>query len=180
MELIRNFYEGSIFIYGIAMLSMYAILAILSFRGVLRFKRKDRNTDYTCMLNSELAPGISVIAPAYNEGVTIIQNVRSLLTLNYSRFEVIIVNDGSTDDTLQKLINEFELEEVEFAYNERIKTQPVKRLFKSTNVAYDKLLVIDKVNGRARPTLPMQGSTRRPTTTSSVRTWIASLKKILF
>ncbi|WP_341837229.1 glycosyltransferase [Chitinophaga pollutisoli] len=150
MELIRNFYEGSIFFYGLAMLTMYAILAILSFRGVMRFKRKDRNTDYTCMLNSELAPGISVIAPAFNEGVTIIQNVRSLLTLNYSRFEVIIVNDGSTDDTLQKLIDEFELREVDFAYNERIKTQPVRRLFKSTDVAYDKLVVIDKVNGKSK------------------------------
>ena len=150
MELFRNFYETSIFFYGLAMLIMYALLALLSFRGVIRFKRKDRNTDYTCLLNSSLAPGISVIAPAFNEGVTIISNVRSLLTLNYSRFEVIIVNDGSTDDTLDKLIHEFELREVAFAYNERIKTQPVKRLFKSVNVAYDKLLVIDKVNGKSK------------------------------
>ena len=86
MELFRNFYETSIFFYGLAMLIMYALLALLSFRGVIRFKRKDRNTDYTCLLNSALAPGISVIAPAFNEGVTIISNVRSLLTLNYSRF----------------------------------------------------------------------------------------------
>lgn len=146
----KDFYEGFVFIYGCTMLLLYAMLAILSFRGILRFQKKNSYVDYNNILQSPLAPGISVIAPAFNEGVTIISNVRSLLTLNYSKFEVIIVNDGSTDDTLEKLVNEFQLVPVDFAYNERIKSQPVKRLFKSTNIAYDKLLVIDKVNGKSK------------------------------
>jgi cellulose synthase/poly-beta-1,6-N-acetylglucosamine synthase-like glycosyltransferase len=150
VELFRNFYEGFVFVYGCTMLFMYALLAILSLRGIIRFQRKNSYVDYNKMLQSPLAPGISIIAPAFNEGITIISNVRSLLTLNYPRFEVIIVNDGSTDDTLTKLINEFQLQEVDFAYNERIKSQPVKRLFKSTNTAYDKLVVIDKVNGKSK------------------------------
>lgn len=150
MQLFRNFFEGFVFIYGSAMLLMYALLALLSLRGIIRFQRKNSYVDYTKMLQSPLAPGISIIAPAFNEGVTIIQNVRSLLTLNYPRFEVIIVNDGSTDDTLEKLIREFQLQVVDFAYNERIKSQPVKRLFKSSNSAYDKLVVIDKVNGKSK------------------------------
>ncbi|PWV48790.1 glycosyltransferase [Chitinophaga sp. S165] len=132
------------------MLFMYALLAVLSLRGIIRFQRKNSYVDYNKMLQSPLAPGISIIAPAFNEGVTIISNVRSLLTLNYPRFEVIIVNDGSTDDTLTKLITEFQLEQVDFAYNERIKSQPVKRLFKSSNSAYEKLVVIDKVNGKSK------------------------------
>ena len=150
MDLFKNFYEGFVFVYGCTMLFMYALLALLSFRGIMRFQRKNSYVDYTKMLQSPLAPGISIIAPAFNEAVTIIQNVRSLLTLNYPRFEVLIVNDGSTDDTLQKLINEFQLVQVDFAYNERIKSQPVKRLFKSTNSAYDKLVVIDKINGKSK------------------------------
>lgn len=150
MELFKNIYEVFVFVYGCTMLFMYALLALLSRRGINKFQRKNSYVDYTKLLQSPLAPGISIIAPAFNEAVTIISNVRSLLTLNYPRFEVIIVNDGSTDDTLQKLTNEFELVQVDFAYNERIKSQPVKRLFKSTNSAYDKLVVIDKVNGKSK------------------------------
>ncbi len=143
-------FQNIVFVYGLAMILVYAALAILSNIGVRLFKKRSRFTDYSLLLDSPLTPGISVIAPAFNEGVTIISNVRSLLTLNYTKFEVIIVNDGSTDDTLEKLINEFQLVEVDFAYNERIITRPVKRMFKSTNIAYEKLLVIDKVNGKSK------------------------------
>ncbi|SHL57306.1 Glycosyltransferase, catalytic subunit of cellulose synthase and poly-beta-1,6-N-acetylglucosamine synthase [Chitinophaga jiangningensis] len=143
-------FENFVFVYGLAMLFIYALLALLSNIGVRLFKKRSKYTDYSLLLDSPLTPGISVIAPAFNEGVTIISNVRSLLTLNYTRFEVIIINDGSTDDTLQKLIDEFEMVEVDFAYNERIITRPVRKFFKSTNSAYDKLLVIDKVNGKSK------------------------------
>lgn len=147
---IRHVYEGSVFVYGMVMLFMYALLAALSFIAIQRFQKRNSYSDYKKILGSPLAPGISVIAPAFNEGVTIIQNVRSLLTLNYPRFEVIIVNDGSTDDTLAKLTEEFEMVQVDFAYNEKIKSQPVRRIFKSTNRAYEKLVVVDKVNGKSK------------------------------
>lgn len=150
MELIKDILQALVFGYGCTLLTIYAILAFLSLRGVRQFKAQIDFVDYDRAFQSSLAPGISVIAPAFNEGVTIIMNVRSLLTLNYPEFEVIIVNDGSTDDTLEKLINEFEMVEVPFAYDEKIATRPVKRLFKSTNSAYAKLLVIDKVNGKSK------------------------------
>lgn len=146
----RSFFEGGIFIYGILILLAYALLSVLSFTAINRFRKKEKYTDYKKLTSSPLAPGISVIAPAFNEGVTIIQNVRSLLTLNYTNYEVIIINDGSTDDTLEKLIEEFDLIQVDFAYNEKIKSKPVKRIFKSFNTAYEKLIVIDKENGKSK------------------------------
>lgn len=150
IELVGEFYEGAVFIYGTTLLIIYAILAILSLTAVQKFYKEDKRVDYKLLLNSKLTPGISVIAPAFNEALTIIENVHSLLNLNYPKYEVIIINDGSTDDTLDKMIREFDLAEVDFAYNERLKTKPVKRIFRSTNPAYSKLLVVDKVNGKAK------------------------------
>ena len=63
---------------------------------------------------------------------------------------MIIINDGSTDDTLERLIEVFEMVQVDYAYREQLNSQPVKRIFKSTNHAYDKLMVVDKVNGKSK------------------------------
>lgn len=149
-DLLNMIYVRGIFFYGMTMLLIYALLALLSYIGISRFRKKEQYTDYNKLTSSPLTPGISIIAPAFNEGVTIIQNVRSLLTLNYARFEVIIINDGSTDDTLQKLIDEFALDQVDFAYDEKIRSKPVRRIFKSRNTAYSKLVVIDKENGKSK------------------------------
>lgn len=102
------------------------------------------------MIQSNHTLGVSIVAPAYNEGTTIVYNVKSLLLQDYPKFEVIIINDGSTDDTLAQLIEEFELIKVDFFYKEKIKTQPVKGHYKSKNPVYSKLLVVDKINGRSK------------------------------
>lgn len=149
-EFITSFYESTIFVYGLMLLIIYAILAILSFIAIASYVKKNKYFDYDAIVSSPLTPGISVIAPAFNEGLTIISNVKSLLTLNYPVFEVIIINDGSTDETLQLMIAEFSLIVVEFAYNPKIKTQPVKCIYKSTQAAFSKLIVIDKVNGKSK------------------------------
>ncbi|MCU0422856.1 MAG: glycosyltransferase family 2 protein [Bacteroidia bacterium] len=150
IELVGEFYEGAVFVYGTTLLLIYALLAVLSLSAVRRFQKLDSHVDYSLLLNSKLTPGISVIAPAFNESLTIIENVHSLLNLNYPKYEVIIVNDGSTDDSLEKMVREFDLVEVDFAYNERLKTKPIKRIFKSSNPAYNKLTIVDKVNGKAK------------------------------
>ena len=68
----------------------------------------------------------------------------------YPKFEVVIINDGSTDKTLEILIDEFSLIKVDFFYQEKIPTQPVKGHYKSTNPIYSKLLVVDKENGKSK------------------------------
>lgn len=149
-DVIGNFYQHGVFVYGTTLLIAYGMLAIMSLISIRRYMKKNSTVDINILVESPLAPGISVVAPAFNESVTIVQNVRSLLTFNYPKFEVIIINDGSTDDTLEKLITEFNLEQVPFAFREALNCQPIKRVFKSNNPAYEKLMVIDKVNGKSK------------------------------
>src|SRR3569832_1284113 len=85
---------------------------------------------------------MSIIAPAYNEGANIIENVRSLLSIHYNNLEVIIINDGSKDDSLEKLIGAYDLYKVDFFVNQQIKTKKVKGVYKSTNPVYRKLIVV--------------------------------------
>lgn len=103
--------------------------------------------DYSILLSSPFAPGISVLAPAFNESKTIIDNIKALLAIQYSNFEVIIINDGSKDDSLEKVIREYELEKVDYVVNYRISTKPVRGIYRSRNRAYHFLTVIDKENG---------------------------------
>ena len=149
-DTIGTFYQSAVFVYGTTLLFCYALLAMMSLISIRNYMKKNASVNYDIIVESPLAPGISVIAPAFNEGVTIIQNVRSLLTLNYPRFEVIIINDGSTDDTLEKLIEEYQLIQVDYAYREKLNSQPIRRIFRSTNHAFDKLMVVDKVNGKSK------------------------------
>lgn len=150
IEFASAFFEASVFVYGVALLLIYAMLAILSFVNIRLFLRKESYTDYKVIVGSPLAPGISVIAPAFNEGLTIISNVRSLLTFDYPNYEVIIINDGSTDDTLEKVVKEFSLVKVDFAYDVKLSAKPVRGVYKSTDEAYAKLVVVDKENGKAK------------------------------
>jgi cellulose synthase/poly-beta-1,6-N-acetylglucosamine synthase-like glycosyltransferase len=150
VEYASAFFETTVFVYGSSLLMLYAMLAILSFINIRLFLRKESYTDYSVIVGSPLAPGISVIAPAFNEGLTIISNVRSLLTFDYPNYEVIIINDGSTDDTLEKLMKEFSMVKVDFAYDVKLVSRPVRGVYKSTDEAYAKLLVVDKENGKSK------------------------------
>ncbi len=142
-----NFFEYFVFFYATSMFIAYTFLGIFSFINIFKYKTYTSRLDDDFLLTSPLTPGISIIAPAYNEEVTIIVNAKSLLTLNYPLFEVIIINDGSKDKTLELLIEEFDLIETPYAYVEKIKTKPFKRIFKSRKAEYSKLTVVDKVNG---------------------------------
>jgi poly-beta-1,6-N-acetyl-D-glucosamine synthase len=139
--------ENGIIVITIFIFGSYVLLSIFSALSMLKYIRKNSFVDYKVLLSSPLAPSISVIAPAFNEGKTIINNIRSLMSLHYNDFEVIIINDGSVDNSLDKIIKAYDLEKVEFVYEEKIPTREIRGIYKSRNKAFNKLIVIDKVNG---------------------------------
>jgi cellulose synthase/poly-beta-1,6-N-acetylglucosamine synthase-like glycosyltransferase len=94
---------------------------------------------------TDIMPPVTLILPAYNESSTIIGSVRAVLQLDYPEFEVVVVNDGSKDDTLQSLIDAFDLHVFPEAYRVRIETRDVNTVYQSAE--NNKLRVIDKANG---------------------------------
>ncbi|MEP2509979.1 MAG: glycosyltransferase family 2 protein, partial [Reichenbachiella sp.] len=133
--------------YAVGITGIYFILAVISLFEILSYRDTKKYTNYKELLSSPFAPTISLIAPAYNEGLSIVENIRSLLSIQYNAYEVIIVNDGSSDDSIEKMKANFSLEKVPFFVEEKIKTQKIKAIYKSTNKALHRLLVIDKENG---------------------------------
>jgi cellulose synthase/poly-beta-1,6-N-acetylglucosamine synthase-like glycosyltransferase len=126
---------------------VYLFLAAISAIALRDYLRKNSFVDYTSILLAPLTPSISVIAPAYNEEVTIVENIRALLSLYYNNYEVVIVNDGSKDNTLRQMINAYDLERVNYYFDYRIPCERIRGIYKSKNGAFRKLTVIDKVNG---------------------------------
>ncbi|HEU4496469.1 MAG TPA: glycosyltransferase [Flavobacterium sp.] len=143
-------YEMFVAIFSASYILFYILLACLSYYAIKRHINNKYFTKDDVLAKSNHVMGVSIIAPAFNEGATVVNNVKSLLSLTYPKFEVVIVNDGSTDDTLEKLIKEFELVKVDFYYQEKIPTKRVRGHYKSANPVYSKLLVVDKENGKSK------------------------------
>lgn len=94
---------------------------------------------------SGLEPPVSILVPAYNEEATIATSVRSMLQLDYPEFEVIVVNDGSRDGTMEALRAAFALVPFPEAYWRRLDVKPVRGIYRS--MRFPNLRVIDKENG---------------------------------
>lgn len=146
-KIISFWVENFILYYALSIFSVYFILAVISAFVLRRFYSTAKISSNTEVLSSPFAPNISILAPAFNESLNIVENVKALLALYYTNFEVIVINDGSNDDSLLKVIEAFELERVSFVFNEKIKCQEVRGIYKSKKKAYNNLTIIDKANG---------------------------------
>jgi cellulose synthase/poly-beta-1,6-N-acetylglucosamine synthase-like glycosyltransferase len=125
--------------------SFFALLLLLACPQLFAHWRFGSEDVLTRSLTSSAAPRVSILVPAHNESVSIVDSLRSLLTLRYPFYEVVLVNDGSTDDTLQQLIDAYDLYPVPPAVMRRLRTQHVRGYYRSRT--WSKLLVVDKLNG---------------------------------
>lgn len=142
-----EFFTFGILLYAILLCLVYLWIGLFSLGAIIKHMRKNSFTDYRLLATSTNAPSFSLLAPAYNESATIVENVRSLLSIHYVNLEIIIINDGSKDNSLQKLIDAYELFKADFYVDYVLPTKEVKGVYKSKNPAFKKLLVVDKENG---------------------------------
>jgi cellulose synthase/poly-beta-1,6-N-acetylglucosamine synthase-like glycosyltransferase len=140
-----NAIEVSIIGYVAAINLIYFGLMVLGYfwlrrvRGVLPRATRD------ALLRSPLLPQVAVLAPAYNESATCRESVRAMLALNYPNHEVIVINDGSKDDTLDILIEEFKLYRCGRTGSGDLPTARIRGVYESRDPI--RLVVVDKENG---------------------------------
>lgn len=131
---------------GIGVLSTLYFAIQLGHAAIAQFERP-RGTRSILLWGSyaDLAPPIAVVVPAFNEAVTIIDTVTSLLALYYPSVDIVVVNDGSDDETLSRLVEAYDLQPATYAYDLPLDHRPIRGIYSAPDLS--RLLVVDKENG---------------------------------
>lgn len=145
--------NGQIIFYFLAINSIYFLLLLLSIIGSRQRNELWNIKKSTLLFAHDLLPSISIIAPAYNEEKSIIESVTSLLNLKYPKYEVIVVNDGSKDRTIDTLIEHFGLERHHPRFKNILNTRQLRGVYICKDIP--NLIVIDKQNGGKADALNM-------------------------
>jgi len=125
-------------------LGYFAIFAV-SLQELWRFVQRSFFSDYDQIRQSDLTLPVSLLVPAYNEAATIVESVRSLLKLNYGQYEIIIINDGSKDQTLETLMRAFDLQRWETPVRRKLRSRPIRAVYRS--MQHPNIVVLDKERG---------------------------------
>ena len=146
-SLVADLVAYGILTFSFLLASFYLSIGLLSVIEIKDYLRKNYFTDFRVLATSNYLPGISILAPAYNEGANIVENVRSMLSIHYNKLELIIINDGSKDDSMSRLKEAYDLYQVDILINEHIPTKKIRGIYKSRNPVFHRLIVVDKDNG---------------------------------
>jgi len=124
---------------------LYALFGYLGLRSIITHARESSQLLLKDLLERDLELPVSMLVAGYNEERSIVASVGSLLSLRYPEFEVVVVSDGSTDGTIDRLIEAFAMVEQPRVYRRALFTQPVLRSFRS--LRHPNLIVVEKLRG---------------------------------
>src|SRR5580765_2077234 len=138
----------TLFYYYLVCNLAYLAMLIIALKTSAAHQRQLQSVSLAWIRQSPLAPPITILAPAHNEEKSICVALRNLLDLDYPELEVIVINDGSTDRTLEEVRREFGLRQVRSLYIPQVASAPVRGLYRSDS---DKrLIVVDKEPGGSK------------------------------
>ena len=137
--------EGLIIVYFLLLNTIYLAFTAMAFVDLVAYRRKVWRGALDSNLSESDYKPISILVPSFNERLTLVATIRSLITLRYPEFEIVVVNDGSTDDSLELVRAAFNLYPVPTATRVRLDTKVVRATYRSLD--HPTLLVIDKENG---------------------------------
>ncbi|HSJ12921.1 MAG TPA: glycosyltransferase [Longimicrobiales bacterium] len=138
-------FSGILLGYFLLLNGIYLGTTVFAFFALRRYAARIKSLDIEELLTFGDAPPITLITPAYNEASTCVEATRALLAMRYPAFDVVIVNDGSQDDTLERLRGAFALEPATRLPMASLPTAPVRGMYHSR--AHRNLWLIDKANG---------------------------------
>lgn len=133
-----------ILLYMIVLNAFYSLNLLMAAVLIPKFNKRYQLTR-GIPVEKHIAKSFSILVPAYNEEKTIVDTLRSLLALDYDDYEVVVANDGSSDNTLQILISTFQFEKVEVMPSDICESKPIKGVYFSR--LEPKLVLVDKENG---------------------------------
>jgi cellulose synthase/poly-beta-1,6-N-acetylglucosamine synthase-like glycosyltransferase len=124
------------------------LMAGVAGRLLWRYQRRRNPRNLALVAHLAAPPPVSIVVPAHNEALTIVNSIHALLALEYEAREIVVVNDGSKDDTLAILKKAFDLVEAPVAFEQPLKSASLRGVYRS--LAEPALVVIDKVNGGSK------------------------------
>lgn len=145
LDYILLFFAGIILFYMVIVILTYSIMLFMAFHQLKKQSKLDKDElddDYIDVIYSK---PVSIIVPAYNEEAGVIDSIHSLLSLRYPQTELIVVNDGSTDATQQKVIEQFKMKKITKIIRDQLSTEPIIDIYQS--VIHPNLLLVNKKNG---------------------------------
>lgn len=134
-----------VLVYFFTLNMTYLLMSLAAVEGVHRYRERMRAEDGEALLRRAGSPPITLVAPAYNEAQTCVAAMKALLSLKYPRFEILMVNDGSKDETVATMTAAFDLEPAARAPMGTIPTRGVRGTYRSRRAP--NLWLIDKDNG---------------------------------
>lgn len=145
LELLMMFFAVGILFYMVLVIVTYGLMLITALLRLRKEHLLDKSEIGESYINSFHSKPVSIIVPAYNEEVGIVDSVHSLLSLRYPETEIIIVNDGSTDHTQVILIEHFKMKPIQKIVRNEIKTKEIIQIYQST--IHPHCLLVEKENG---------------------------------
>ena len=138
---------GSCFIIYLIGYSTFLFLSVVVGATTL-YKRKVQDMFMNKFTEGYFVP-ITIVVPAYNEEVTVVETVKSLLMLDYKLYEIIVVDDGSKDTTSQKMIDAYNMHPVRRPIHRSIECQPEEFIYESNKEKVPLTLIRKKNGGKA-------------------------------
>jgi len=145
LEVFAAVFQVAVLLYFAVVNLLYAFFGFLGLRAVRLSFRDFSLVALRDLMEREVYRPISILVPAFNEEASIVASVQSFLALHYPEFEVIVIVDGGTDRTLERLTAACGLVEKQRLVRTVVATQPVRATYRS--MTYPNLLVVDKDNG---------------------------------